>query len=74
MKKQRETNADALQLGDQHLGHRARAKEVCAHSGFLEAHFMGEMLILRQLADKRADEREIGGGGGADGHQKVTSA
>ena len=68
MEKQREADADAIEFGDQHLGHRARAEEVCAQGCFLEAHFMGEMLILRQLADKRADEREIGGGGGADGH------
>ena len=51
-----EEQCKALRLADQHLGIRARPKQLLRHNRFIKTHFMGKLFIFREVADELANE------------------
>ena len=56
----------AVQLADHHLGIRARAEQLFAKLRLFEADFVRQLFIVGEVADKLRDQRQVGGGGGAN--------
>ena len=60
---------DAGDFADQDFGHRAGAEQVLLQLFRREADFVGELFISGEFMDQRADQRQIGRGGWADGER-----
>src|SRR3546814_21152590 len=56
-----------IDLADDHLGIGARPEQLVAERGFVEADCVRELFIIGEVADELRDQRQVGGGGGADG-------
>jgi hypothetical protein len=63
-------------LGDQHFGHGARAEQVLAQRGLVEADGMAELFVVGQITDQLRDQRQVCRRGRPDstGHGAPTSA
>src|SRR3546814_4446485 len=58
-----------IDLADDHLGIGARPEQLVAERGFVEADCVRELFIIGEVADELRDQRQVGGGGGADGER-----
>ena len=66
VKEQREAGDCAGIFGEQHFGVTMLAKEVLGQRRFVERHASGQVLVLREGADKQRDRGYVADFGGAD--------
>src|SRR5690606_38040242 len=59
VKEQRKAHRRAIDLSDQHFGVRARAEQLLAERGLVEADLVRELLVLGQRADQLGDQGKV---------------
>src|SRR6187397_2777898 len=74
MEEEREPNRRPIFAGKKHLGPRMRTEEIFSHLRRRRRDFVRELFVFRERANEIEDERNVGGGGGANrkcGHDDV---